>query len=165
MPRRESNANKVSLYRLVAPEDGSLSSCIQQKYLDSNFEATSVTVGGAPSLLVTGVISNAAPKWLPHITSLTTRTPDVHNDTAAAVLLIPLDAYVFGLSWGFGHLIFLPSQIDPSFGLRFALRRANPKQVRSLTVHTMDTLARTARTTVPAGATLEAFDMEEVGEV
>ena len=165
MPPRQSKANKVSLYRLVAAEDGLLVSCIQQKYLDSNFEAESVAVGGVPSLLVTGVISNPTPKWLPHIASLTAHTPDVHNDTAAAVLLIPLDAYVFGLSWGFGHLIFLPSQIDPSFGLRFALRRANPRQVRSLTVHTMDTLARTARTTVPAGATLEAFGMEEVGEV
>lgn len=165
MPPRQSNANKVSLYRLVAPADGALSSCIQPKYLDNNFEAESVIVGGVRSLLVTGVISNPAPKWLPHLTSLTSCTPDVHNDTAAAVLLIPLDAYIFGLSWGFGHLIFLPSQIDPSFGLRFALRRANPRQVRSLTVHTMDTLARTARTTVPAGATLEAFGMEEVGEV
>jgi uncharacterized protein (TIGR04141 family) len=79
--------------------------------------------------------------------------------------LVPYDKHVFGLCWGFGHLIIAPDKIEPSFGLRFAIRRANPEQVRSLTIHTMDTLARTARTTVPGGAALEAFGMAEIGEL
>ena len=54
-------------------------------------------------------------------------------------------------AWGFGHLVISPDRIDLGFGLRFVIRRANPRQVRSLTIHTMDTLARTARTTIPRG--------------
>jgi uncharacterized protein (TIGR04141 family) len=57
-----------------------------------------------------------------------------------------------------------PNSIDPGFGLRFAIRRANPQQVRSLTIHTMDTLARTARTSVPGGASVEAFGMDDMGQ-
>ena len=165
MPRRESKVKKVSLYRLIMPDGETLSSCVQEKYIDSGFTASPVDINGIQSLLVTGVISNPTPKWLDHVTSLTGSTPAVHNDTAAAILLIPLETYVFALSWGFGHLALTPSQIDMSFGLRFAIRRANPQQVRSLTIHTMDTLARTARTTVPSGAALEAFGMEEIGEL
>jgi uncharacterized protein (TIGR04141 family) len=165
MTNRQSKAQKVSLYRLVAPDDGALTSCIQQKYIDNGFEMRTVFVGELHGLLIFGVIPNPSPKWLPHVISITGQRPDVHNDTSAAVLLLPFSGYIYGLSWGFGHLILAPSRIDPSFGLRFAIRRANPQQVRSLTIHTMDTLARTARTTVPAGATLEAFGMEEIGEV
>lgn len=165
MPRQESKANKVSLYRLVLPDDGSLSDCIQRKYLDTDFQEENVSIAGTVGLLVSGVIPNPAPKWLPHVTSLTGQRPDVHNDTSAAALLLSFRGYIYALCWGFGHLIISPTQIDPSFGLRFAIRRANPQQVRSLTIHTMDTLARTSRLTVPGGAALDAFGMEEIGEV
>jgi uncharacterized protein (TIGR04141 family) len=167
MPRRPSTAHKTSLYRLVAPADGSLRACIQEKYLEADFQASDVTIGDIAALLAYGVIPNLSPKWLPHIESLVNRKPEVYNYTSAAVLLVPLRGYVYALSWGFGHLIIAPEQIDSGFGLRFAIRRANPAdaQVRSLTTHTMDTLARTARTTVPGGAALDAFGMEEIGEV
>jgi uncharacterized protein (TIGR04141 family) len=165
MPRQKSKAKKVSLYRLVPPSGGGLTRCVQQKYLDNGFELEDVSIAGLAGLLVTGVIPNPFPKWLPHVTSLTGQTPDVHNDTAAAVLLVPFKEYIYALCWGFGHLVISPSRIDPGFGLRFAIRRASPQQVRSLTIHTMDTLARTARTTVPGGATLQSFGMEEIGEL
>jgi uncharacterized protein (TIGR04141 family) len=165
MPRQEAKANKVSLYRLVPPSNDVLAGCLQQKYLDSGFEVDNVPVATSAGLLVTGVIPNPFPKWLPHVMSLTGRSPNVHNDTAAAVLLVPFRDYVYALCWGFGHLILSPSFIDSGFGLRFAIRRASPRQVRSLTIHTMDTLARTARTTVPGGATLQSFGMEEIGEL
>jgi uncharacterized protein (TIGR04141 family) len=165
VPRQESTASKVSLYRLVESEDKAFTDYIQSKYLDNGFIRENVNIAGVSSELVSGVIPNPAPKWLPHVTALTGSTPDVHNDTSAAVLLIPLRNFVYALCWGFGHLIITPERIDSGFGLRFAIRRANPEQVRSLTIHTMDTLARTSRMTVPGGAALDAFGMEEVGEV
>jgi uncharacterized protein (TIGR04141 family) len=165
MPRQESTASKVSLYRLIKSDDDTFADYIQNKYLDNGFSQENVNVAGVSSELVFGVIPNPAPKWLPHVTSLTGSTPDVHNDTSAAVLLIPLQDYMYALCWGFGHLIITPERFDPGFGLRFAIRKANPAQVRSLTIHTMDTLARTSRTTVPGGAALDSFGMEEVGEV
>ncbi|TQM01453.1 uncharacterized protein (TIGR04141 family) [Actinoallomurus bryophytorum] len=159
-------SRKVSLYRLDSRQDDELRSHIQSKYLDAEeFRAWDVLVAGVDGLLVAGVIASSSPKWLSHVQSLVDLSPDLSNNTSAAVLLVPYERYVYTLSWGFGHLIVEPGDIDPGFGLRFALRRANPEQVRALTVHTMDTLARTARTTVPGGATLDAFGMEEIGEI
>ncbi|MEO3858535.1 DUF6119 family protein [Acrocarpospora sp. B8E8] len=165
LARPPAQAHKTSLYRLLPPDSGKLRDCIQGKYLDQGFEVAEVRVGGTFGILVSGVIANTAPKWLPHVESLTGLRPDVYNYTSAAVLLLPLEDHVFALSWGFGHLIINQAHIDSSFGLRFALRRANPGQIRSLTYHTMDTLARTARTTVPGGAVIDAFGMEELGEI
>ena len=165
MPRQESKANKVSLYRLVPPQEGALTKCLQPKYLDNGFTSETVPNSGSTGLLASGVIANESPKWVPHVMSLTGQAPDVHNDTAACVLLVPYKSYIYALCWGFGHLVISPDRIDLGFGLRFAIRRANPRQVRSLTIHTMDTLARTARTTVPGGGNLQSFGMEEVGEL
>ena len=42
MPRQESKANKVSLYRLVPPQEGALTKCLQPKYLDNGFTSETV---------------------------------------------------------------------------------------------------------------------------
>jgi hypothetical protein len=89
MPRRPFLAHKTSLYRLVAPADGQLPTCIQQKYLKAGFQPEDVTIVDVPALLVHGVIPNPEPKWLAHLASLVDRKPDVYNYTAAAALLVP----------------------------------------------------------------------------
>lgn len=171
MPRKPSQASKTSVYRLTLEGSGAspigdgLAVCIQRKYLDADFQATPVCVGTVLCLLTVGTITTESPKWKPHVESLTGTSPNVRNMTPAAALLVPLGSYIYALTWGFGHLILDPGVIDPGFGLRFAIRKASADQVRSLTSHTMDTLARTARTSVPAGASLDAFGLEEVGEV
>jgi uncharacterized protein (TIGR04141 family) len=173
MPRKPSPAYKVSLYRLVAEEDTPLREYIQPKYLEMvdqdgapRFAESDVFIESEPSFFIAGAIGNA-PKWKEHTGSLVGRRPDVTNSTASAVLLVRVENYIYALCWGFGHIIIAPSTIDSGFGFRFAIRRADPRgeEVRSITTHTMDTLARTARTSVPGGANLGAFGMEEIGEL
>lgn len=165
MARPPAQAHKASLYRLVRADGKPLRGYVQSKYLDRGFISSEISISGIDSLLVSGVIPNPVPKWTNHVQSLIGTRLDVHNDTSAALLLVPFGDYIYVVSWGFGHLIFDQSHVDPGFGLRFALRRANSNQVRSLTMHTMDTLARTARTTIPGGAAIGAFGMEEIGEI
>lgn len=124
-----------------------------------------VSIGGTESLLITGKISTDEPRWMPHLVSLVGHNPRLKNLTSAAALIVPLQEYDYALTWGFGHILLNPLFLDNGFGLRFAIRKASPDQVRSLTSHTMDTLARTARTSVPSGASLDAFGVEEIGEV
>lgn len=164
MPRKPPKAHQVSLYRLTQVADSPLVDYVQDKYLDRGFQADEVTIEDVGGLLVTGTIQAETVKWSGHVQALTGLVPQVSNETAAAVLLLPVEGYVFALAWGFGHLVIAPSRVDPGFGLRFAIRRANPQQVRSLTIHTMDTLARTARTSVPGGAGVEAFGMDDMGQ-
>ena len=94
MPRTPSKAHQVSLYRLVSVADASLEDYVQDKYLDSGFDADEVSVMGIGGLLVTGTIARESVKWVGHVQSLTGRMPEVSNQTAAGVLLLPLDGYV-----------------------------------------------------------------------
>ncbi|MFJ1651735.1 DUF6119 family protein [Streptomyces sp. NPDC088337] len=167
MARQQAPAKKATVYRLSRPGDEPLGLCIQKKYAenDDDFQMRDVSIGGTESLLITGKISTDEPRWMPHLVSLVGHSPRLKNLTSAAALIIPLKAYDYALTWGFGHLLLNPLFLDNGFGLRFAIRKASPDQVRSLTSHTMDTLARTARTSVPSGASLDAFGVEEIGEV
>ncbi|MGW1097584.1 DUF6119 family protein [Streptomyces sp. NPDC002455] len=166
MGRQQAPAKKATVYRLVRQGDEPLVFCIQEKYADSDdFQVGEVSIDGVESLLVTGQIGADEPRWMPHVASLTGKKPPLKNTTSAVALIIPHGGYVYALTWGMGHLALEPSQLDSGFGLRFAIRKASADQVRSLTSHTLDTLARTARTSVPSGAALDAFGVEEIGEV
>ncbi|MFJ4985103.1 DUF6119 family protein [Streptomyces sp. NPDC088732] len=167
MARQQAPAKKATVYRLSRPTDEPLELCIQEKYAENedDFQMRKVSIGGTQSLLVTGKISTDEPRWMPHLISLVGQNPQLRNITSAAALIIPLQEHDYALTWGFGHILLNPMLLDPGFGLRFAIRKASADQVRSLTSHTMDTLARTARTSVPSGASLDAFGVEEIGEV
>ncbi|MDN3284288.1 TIGR04141 family sporadically distributed protein [Streptomyces thermocarboxydus] len=167
MARQQAPAKKATVYRLSRPGDEPLELCIQRKYAENedDFQMRDVSIGGTESLLITGKISTDEPRWMPHLVSLVGHNPRLKNLTSAAALIVPLQEYDYALTWGFGHILLNPLFLDNGFGLRFAIRKASPDQVRSLTSHTMDTLARTARTSVPSGASLDAFGVEEIGEV
>lgn len=166
MARQQAPAKKATVYRLAHQTGDPLSLCIQSKYADDEgFELREVAIDGIDSLLITGQITTDEPRWLPHLTSLTGINPHLKNITSAVALIVPYEKYAYALTWGFGHLVLNPAYLDSGFGLRFAIRKASPDLMRSLTSHTLDSLARTARTSVPSGATLDAFGIEEIGEV
>ncbi|MEV0899997.1 DUF6119 family protein [Actinoplanes sp. NPDC049802] len=156
----------MTLYRLSPKGGVELQGMIQEKYVNSGFAPISVTVGNVECVMTHGIIAREGPPdWVDHLTTLTGSQLDVSNQTAAGLLLVPVDGFVFALSWGMGFLLFDQKYVDPGFGLRFAIRRADPDEVRSLTVHALDTLPRTAKTSVLGGAKIGAFGMEELGEV
>jgi uncharacterized protein (TIGR04141 family) len=168
MARRPPEASKTSLYRLRLDSSRSEIEATQKKYLDRGFETKEVYIDGRRALLVYGMIPNDHPDWIDHVKSLTTFSPEVTNNTSAGFLIVRLDEKhdrCYALSWGMGHLVFDSAFLDDGFGLRFALRRADPDEVRALTTHALDTLPKTARMSVLGGASLDAFGLEEIGEV
>jgi uncharacterized protein (TIGR04141 family) len=170
MVRRPSEASKVSLYRLNLPAGRPEIDAIQSKYLaaDRGFTVETVSVEAQPGLLVYGTIVRDHPDWIDHVASLTRLEPEVKNVTTAGVLIVRLDEQhnrCYALSWGMGHLLFNQAVTDDGFGLRFALRRANHKDIQALTSHALDTLPKTARMSVFGGASLDSFGLEEIGEV
>ncbi|MFJ2593298.1 DUF6119 family protein [Streptomyces erythrochromogenes] len=167
MARQQAPATKATLYRLCRSSGQSIAECIQEKYADNGeeFEIQRVDIAGIESIVISGAMRTDEPKWRPHLKSLTSLDFRLQNVSSAAALIVPYGGYDYALTWGLGYILLNPQILDSSFGLRFAIRKASPTQVRSLTSHTMDTLARTARTSVPSGAPLDAFGVEEVGEV
>lgn len=169
MPRKPSSASKTSLYRLrIAPTE-ELVSGAKSDYVDRDeFTQKDVLIGDRQALIIYGQIPNESPDWLDHVQSLTSFRPSSRNDTSASLLLVRLtdsDEYCYGLSWGMGHLMVDGDRMDDGFGLRFALRRADSKQISALTAHALDTLPRTARLSVLGGTAISSFGLEEIGEV
>jgi hypothetical protein len=130
MSRQPSLASQTTMYRLRRQSDAHLSSYLQQKYFepDRGFVSREVRVGGVDGLLVYGMMRTERPDWLGHAEELTGITPEVSNTTSAGVLLLPYDEFVYALSWGMGFLTLSSRYLDNGFGIRFAIRKANPKR-------------------------------------
>jgi uncharacterized protein (TIGR04141 family) len=158
MPRPPSNASKTSLNRIALAPDVALVNAAKSEYLDRDtFKQEQVTIGPRPAILIYGQITTESPDWLDHAQSLTSFRPACQNDTSASMLVLRLndtDEYCYALTWGMGHLLLDSSRIDDGFGLRFALRRADAKQISALTTHALDTLPRTARLSVFGGTAI-----------
>ncbi|WP_435582348.1 DUF6119 family protein [Amycolatopsis thermoflava] len=170
MPRPPSKAAKASLYRLTLKSDQDLELGIQKKYLEgeNRFSTETVNIAGIDGLFVYGEIPNDEPAWTKHAVSVTSFHFSVRNQTSAGLLLLRIDKsddHAYCISWSMGHLLINSTHIDDGFGLRFALRKADPDDVRSLTSHSIDTVPRTARTSVIGGAPLGSFGLEEIGEI
>lgn len=169
MPRQPSKAAKVSLYRLALKANYDLTLGVQKKYLETDqFETNRTEISGSEGLLVHGTIPNDRPRWVEHAVSVSSVQFTVSNQTSAGLLLIRLkdkDDHCYCLSWSMGHLLINSTYVDDGFGLRFALRKSDPEEVRALTSHALDTVPRTARTSVIGGAPLDSFGLEEIGEI
>jgi uncharacterized protein (TIGR04141 family) len=144
-----------------------LSAAIAEKYLDDHADIRPVTIGGQDGLLVSRMMSQKSETdWSPLVRGLTGEGDfTAKNEVAAAVLVTPSDGRAFAICYGMGHLLLDQAMIEPAFGLRFAVRAADPDQVRGLTRRPLEQRAQISRQTVPGGQTLQAFGIEEYGEV
>nr|WP_194239890.1 DUF6119 family protein [Amycolatopsis sp. YIM 10] len=169
MPPQASKAAKVSLYRLLINKGQSLELGIQKKYVErDDFSMVETDVAGCKSLFVYGIIPNEDPKWAQHARQVASVDFSVSNQTSAGLLIVRLNEgrdYSYCLSWSMGHIVVNSTFIDDGFGLRFALRKGDSKSISSLTSHALETVPRTARTSVFGGSTLDAFGLEEIGEI
>jgi uncharacterized protein (TIGR04141 family) len=90
---------------------------------------------------------------------------ELGNQTAAAVLLLPVGDAIYVVSYGMGHFLLAYENVDPGFGLRYAARKLNPGELRSVTRHTLDKRAQIDRRSLPAGGDVRAFDLTDLGSV
>ncbi len=144
-----------------------LAGAIRAKYLsDGSFTATAGTVEGNESLLVAGAMHRDRTTWAGRLSSLSGLDINLGNTTAAAVLVIraaPTQAWA--LAYGMGFQLLEPANIDPGFGMRVAIRTAQPNAIQSLTRSELDHRARTDRSSIPAGEALRGFGIGDFGEV
>jgi uncharacterized protein (TIGR04141 family) len=92
-------------------------------------------------------------------------TSGLGNQTAAALLLLPINDVIYAVSHGMGHLLLTYEAVDPGFGLRYAARKLNPDELRSVTRHSLDKRAQIDRRSLPSGGDVRAFDLADLGNV
>lgn len=162
------SGKRTTVYRLTGVED--LRSAIRNKYLSSDdFEAVEVVVGEQEGFLVTGAMRKEEADWCLALNTLTGGNVSLGGVTPAGVLLLRPGAeaetdVAYALSYGMGFQLLDPKRIDNLFGQRIAIRSADPDELRSLTVTTMDERSRTSRATIPRGDGLLGFGVGDVGE-
>nr|WP_269813500.1 DUF6119 family protein [Ornithinimicrobium sediminis] len=149
-----------------------LRNALRSKYLDRNgFEVADVAVGERSALLLTGAMTKDTADWCATVTALTGRAVAIAGATPAGVLVLrpspeatddPTVAYA--LTYGMGFQLLEPSRLDNLFGQRMAIRTAEPDNLRSLTVTTMDERSRVSRASIPQGEGLLGFGIGDIGE-
>jgi uncharacterized protein (TIGR04141 family) len=157
----------MSVYALRPNVVSDLTAAIAEKYRDDPSEIRDISIGGVDGLLVSRMMSQKSETdWSELIRGLTSENDfTAKNEVAAAALVVPSGDAAFALCYGMGHLLLDQAMIEPAFGLKFAVRAADPDQVRGLTRRPLEQRAQINRQTVPGGQTLQAFGIEEYGEV
>jgi len=165
MPRKESPSVRTTLYRVRGIND--LTDAVRSKYLGAGgFTAAPGTVEGSESLLVTGAMHRRQTTWAGRLSTLSGENVSLGNTTVAALLIIrSASTEAWALAYGIGFQLLEPAHIDPGFGMRVAIRTAQPNAIQSLTRSELDHRARTDRSSIPAGEALRGFGIGDFGEV
>ncbi|WP_257182881.1 DUF6119 family protein [Corynebacterium cystitidis] len=162
---------RSTVYRLLKVEN--FQDAIRDKYLSSGrFTAKEFKIEGREGYVVTGAMVKDKADWCVTVENITGVTTSIEGKTPAAVVLIRLsssdnennDDAVYALSYGMGFQLLNATKIDHFFGQRIAVRTADPENLRSLTVSSMDLRAKISRATIPGGDRLLGFGVGDVGE-
>src|ERR1700722_18953589 len=116
MPRPKSSKSRVTVYRVIP--SGPIECHVQAKYTDrADFTTTAVEVDGITGLLTYGHITSSQARWASELAGLTgVDASALGSQTAAALLLLPINDVVYAISYGMGHLLLTYEAVDPGFG-------------------------------------------------
>lgn len=167
---KKAQGRRTTIYRLTGVDD--FRKAIRPRYLNHDgFDVAEVTVGDRLALLVTGAMTKDAAGWCAAVTELTELKVAIGGATPAGVILLrpspsanPDPTVAYALTYGMGFQLLDPGRLDNLFGQRIAIRTAEPDQLRSLTVTTMDERSRTSRASIPQGDGLLGFGIGDIGE-
>jgi Family of unknown function (DUF6119) len=113
--RKAASRTRVTVYRLTGLEP--LDTLIRDKYLDRpEFVAERVNVAGTTGLLVHGQIRAESVRWAGDLAGYTGLDIEAHNDTAAAVLLLKVERYVYALCYGWAITCSTTASWNPASG-------------------------------------------------
>ncbi|WP_344073672.1 TIGR04141 family sporadically distributed protein [Prauserella alba] len=121
---------------------------------------------GVSCLIRYGHLETHEPQWVSHARDLTGLSLSLPRMSPFAVLLIDEGKWVYALTWGDGYLMLdRETRADPGFGLAFAIRRLDEFHIGAMTLHSLDSSARTAQISYPGGADVGKYGVARFGEI
>ncbi|WP_432874810.1 TIGR04141 family sporadically distributed protein [Kribbella sp. CA-245084] len=168
MVTRTPRARKVTLHRLwrTPVEAAALIDVLDQEQLDAleNLDLDAVTVAGAPGLWVEGsfrTTDGESAEWCVAASRTTGRQVHFVDSRSAGLLLLMVDGRTYAIGYGQGHRLLSSDEKDRRFGLEFAIRALDPKQVSKVMRRRPGARGRTEVTRIPSGSTIWAFDVSD----
>ena len=102
----------------------------------------------------------ALPKWTRFFGDLLDGVAIPQVRSLPAVLLVPIEARIFAVTFSHGNSLLEPGVVEPSFGLRVALNCLAPKKTRSFDKKSFDALFRQSREQAAKETSLDEFGID-----
>lgn len=104
---------------------------------------------------------SSAPLWVSFVQPvLADQLASIRTSSASGLLLVRASSRLFALTFGYGRSLLDLAKIEYQFGLRVALNRIDPTQIRSLDTKTFEDMVVTTNTQVSQSAELPAFGVD-----
>lgn len=129
-------------------------------------DKASVTVDIDPSTGIDGRFfyvepHSSVPAWVGFVQPLLTdQLSGIRSASTSALLLLRTSDRIFALTFGYGRSLLDLSKIEYQFGLRVALNRIDPRQIRSLDTKTFEDLVVSTNTQASKSAELPTFGVD-----
>ena len=129
-------------------------------------DKSSVTVEIDPSTGIDGRFfyvrpQSSVPTWVGFVQPLLTdQLSGIRSASTSALLLLRTSGRIFALTFGYGRSLLDLSKIEYQFGLRVALNRIDPRQIRSLDTKTFEDLVVSTNTQASKSAELPTFGVD-----
>lgn len=104
---------------------------------------------------------SSVPAWVGFVQPLLTdQLSGICSASTSGLLLLRTSGRLFALTFGYGRSLLDLSKIEYQFGLRVALNRIDPRQIRSLDTKTFEDLVVSTNTQVSKSAELPTFGVD-----
>ena len=161
-----------TLYRLpsVAPNPDAMFDALTEtmtvaKLDEIGADIIPIVIASSPALWAGAQFKNPVAEWCP-AASLTTGMEISYGDLhPAGLIMIAVDGVTYALGYGAGHRLVADELKDQRFGLRFAVRRVNPREIQDLVRRRPGARGRTDSTVIPGGSPVWALGVAEYAEI
>ncbi|MGB3413281.1 MAG: DUF6119 family protein [Microbacteriaceae bacterium] len=103
----------------------------------------------------------STPSWVTFVQPiLEDQLGQIKSSSSSALLLLRTSNRIFALTFGYGRSLLDLSKIEFQFGLRVALNRIDPRQIRSLDTKTFEDMVVSTNTQVSKSAELPSFGID-----
>lgn len=101
------------------------------------------------------------PAWVSEVSPLL-QSPitSVFSASSSGLLIVEASSKYFAFTFGFGKTFLDPSKIQRQFGLRVALNRINPSQIRSMDTKTFEDMVVTKNTQASRSSDIPTFGVD-----
>lgn len=100
------------------------------------------------------------PSWVPYVKEIAPTTPDLFSSSASGLLVVNAHDRHFALTFGYGRSLLDLSKIERQFGLKVALNRIDPAQLRSMDTKTFEDLVVTRSLQASKSTDLPTFGID-----
>lgn len=100
------------------------------------------------------------PAWMPYLKEIAPGLPDLSASSASGVLVVHAHDRHFALTFGYGRSLLDLSKIERQFGLKVALNRIDPAQLRSMDTKTFEDLVVTRTLQASKSTDLPTFGID-----